>query len=118
MSEPSLIATVRRNLNASPNSTKPIVTLTAFSHPPDFGIALSSDGKSEQRKNGAATVVLYAMRPSTDCATSPLSNLENMIARNGTEQENDVSASVTAMKKAPASPPDAPRSCDLSMRKL
>ena len=79
--------------------------MIACIHAPAFGSAEIAEGKSEQRKNGAAIVEPNTNMPTAAARCPPWLNCWNMSARNGIEQENDVSARVTAMKKTPMRPP-------------
>ena len=92
-----------RNLNAKASSIKPNTTFTVFSHPPDLGNELKRFGKSANKAKGNASANPNPAIPDVNCMAPPSADNEpaSKDPKIGPVQENETSASVSAIKKIP-----------------
>src|SRR3569833_2241182 len=85
---------------------KPNITFTLFSHPPDLGRLLSSDGNMANNVNGSA---MANEKPSITIAGASRSPFEtastNTHPIDGPVHENDTTTNVAAMNNMPTKPP-------------
>ena len=96
-----------KNLNASPNSKKPSTTFTVVSQPPLFGKDFNIPGKSANNAKGNARANPKPPMPAVNCIAPPSAVKEpaNNDPNIGPVQENETSASVSAIKKIPTAFP-------------
>src|SRR5688572_27558809 len=94
-----------RNLKAKANSTKPKTTLTAFSHPPDFGNEFNHPGKKANNVKGIANAREKANIPMIGFKNSPPAEETKILPTNGPVQEKETSTNVKAIKNTPSNPP-------------
>ena len=77
----------------------PSTTFTELSHPPDFGISLSIDGKSENSENGMARAKAKPNIPTAGPVMLPMvAASTSNVPMIGPVHENDTSVRVNAMK--------------------
>src|SRR5258705_10607339 len=93
-------STFDRNFIAAATSSKPITTLTALSHPPDFGSCETSCGTSANTKNGSAKTIENASMPTTGYIHLPCAAITSSVPPNGPVQVNDASENISPIKSS------------------
>src|SRR5215218_8189684 len=100
------MSTVERNFKASAISTKPKVTFTEFSQPPDFGSEFSQPGNMANNAKGNARARANPPIPMAGPAKLlPRAASTSNVPMIGPVHENETSESVNAMKNIPSNPP-------------
>src|SRR5690606_10082563 len=76
------------------------------SHPPDFGMDFSNEGKPAKRTKGTAKAIENPSMPTAGPRRSPLEAAStNSVPMIGPVHEKETNARLKAMKKRPSSPP-------------
>ncbi len=94
-----------RNFSPKASSMNPRITLTEFSHPPDFGRDVSQDGNMANRVKGSAKASPKPSIPTIGWSNCPPADCTRTVPTMGPVQENETRTVVKAMKNGPLSPP-------------